>query len=194
MAFMPHHNAFGILIVCTGNICRSPAAERLLAHELDRDGGFVVHSAGTHALVGAPIAGPMSALLETNGLSSAGSSARQLTREMLAEANLVLTMTRAHRSAVAGLFPAVVRRSFTLREFAALLSLPDAEAAAPATNRVARLSAALEWASLHRSRVVGASAHDLDVIDPYRRSRATYQKSFGQLAPAVQTIARFTNR
>ena len=59
---------FSILAVCTGNVCRSPAVERLLASKL---GPTVrVSSAGTHALVGHPISEPMAALLlETAALS-----------------------------------------------------------------------------------------------------------------------------
>ena len=58
---------FSILVVCTGNVCRSPAAERLLASKL---GSTVqVASAGTHALVGQPISEPMAALLRDSDLS-----------------------------------------------------------------------------------------------------------------------------
>ena len=46
-----------ILTVCTGNICRSPVAERLLQAGLNQavPGGFVVASAGTRAMVGEPM-------------------------------------------------------------------------------------------------------------------------------------------
>ena len=53
--------AFSILTVCTGNICRSPAVERLLTRKLGPT--VSVSSAGTHALVGHPIAEPMASLL-----------------------------------------------------------------------------------------------------------------------------------
>ena len=52
---------FSILAVCTGNVCRSPAVERLLASKLGPT--VSVRSAGTHALVGHPISEPMAALL-----------------------------------------------------------------------------------------------------------------------------------
>mgnify|MGYP002738687724 CR=1 FL=1 len=48
---------YRILTVCTGNVCRSPAAERLLEHTLNPS--VTVRSAGTRALVGEPIHPPM---------------------------------------------------------------------------------------------------------------------------------------
>ncbi|MEO8284563.1 MAG: hypothetical protein ABI568_14370, partial [Pseudarthrobacter sp.] len=51
-----------ILTVCTGNICRSPVAERLLQAGLEqvKPGAFRVRSAGTRAMVGDPVQ-PLSA-------------------------------------------------------------------------------------------------------------------------------------
>ena len=114
---------FSILAVCTGNVCRSPAVERLLAAKLGPT--VTVRSAGTHALVGHPISDPMAALLTDSGIEPDSFEARRLSENMLKEANLVLTMTRAQRGLVVELWPPAVRRTFTLREFARLLSLVD---------------------------------------------------------------------
>ena len=54
---------FTVLAVCTGNICRSPAVERLLVAELGPGSDVHVVSAGVGAVVGAPISPPMAALL-----------------------------------------------------------------------------------------------------------------------------------
>src|SRR4029453_8303241 len=114
---------FSILAVCTGNVCRSPAVERLLD---DRLGPTVsVSSAGTHALVGQPISEPMAALLRDTGVEPDSFEARRLSEQMLKQADLILSMTRAQRSLVVELWPAAVRRTFTLREFARLLSWVD---------------------------------------------------------------------
>ena len=53
-----------ISFICTGNICRSPAIERLFRSAFAGGSGVAVHSAGTGALVGQPIQPPMVALLE----------------------------------------------------------------------------------------------------------------------------------
>ena len=107
---------FTVLTVCTGNICRSPAVERLLTAALGPDSGVRVESAGVGAVVGAPVAPLMTALLDAVGVSYAGFAARQVTEEMVREADLVLALTRRHRSALVELAPAAVRRTFTVRE------------------------------------------------------------------------------
>src|SRR5829696_596819 len=116
--------AFSILAVCTGNVCRSPAVERLLASKLGPT--VAVKSAGTHALVGHPISDPMAALLRDGGLETNGFEARRVSEQILKEADLILAMTRAQRGLVVELWPPAVHRAFTLREFARLLDQADA--------------------------------------------------------------------
>src|SRR6476469_7218382 len=110
---------FAILCVCTGNICRSPVAERLLAARLGPS--VEVSSAGTFGVVDAPIAKPMARRLRSVGVSADSFAARRLLGSTARSADLILAMTKAHRSEVVELAPAVVRRSFTLLEFARLL-------------------------------------------------------------------------
>ena len=112
---------FSILAVCTGNVCRSPAVERLLASKLGPT--VTVSSAGTHALVGHPISDPMAALLLDSDVEPDSFAARRLSEPMLKEADLILSMTRAQRGLVVELWPPAVRRTFTLRELARLLEL-----------------------------------------------------------------------
>lgn len=83
-----------IIVVCTGNICRSPMGEGLLKANI-KPGGRVV-SAGIAALVGAP-ADPLAVdLMRENGLDITAHRAQQLTRQLLSEADLVLTLDRHH--------------------------------------------------------------------------------------------------
>ena len=175
---------FSIICVCTGNVCRSPAAERLLVHRLGPS--VSVRSAGTHALVGQPISPPMDRLVEGAGADPRGFAARRLTETLLEPADLVLTMTRAHRSDVVELRPSVVRRTFTLRELARLItevppaSLPDGEVPE-------RLRAAIPLAASRRRHVVDARADD--VVDPYRQPTDVYAEAFEDIRRAVEAIA-----
>jgi protein-tyrosine phosphatase len=176
---------FSILAVCTGNVCRSPAVERLLANKL---GPTVnVSSAGTHALVGHPISEPMAELLRDNGIEPDPFEARRMSEQMLKEADLILSMTRAQRGLVVELWPAAVRRAFTVREFARLLSRVD-RSALPARTPGDRLRAAIPLAFAERGRERTSPGAD-DVLDPFRLSDEIYAESFAQMLPAVDAIA-----
>jgi len=116
--------ALHVLFVCTGNICRSPTAERLAAAYGARFKvpDFRASSAGTRALIGRPIHEDAALVLEKLGGEVSNFAARQLTPRIASGADLVLTMTRAHRDAVLELAPHQLHRTFTLSEAARLVS------------------------------------------------------------------------
>lgn len=181
-----------ILVVCTGNVCRSPFAERLLAARLHeafaQDVDVVVRSAGTHALVGDPMTEPMSRRLEHHGRSGTDFSARLLEAWMVEQADLVVAMTRKHRGAVAKLRPRATRYSFTLRELVRLvesaapaLRLPDG----PVSERVRALVPQL---AARRGMSPLADPLDDDVTDPYRRPAPYYDLSVEEMLPGVDAL------
>jgi len=196
---------FRVLAVCTGNICRSPAVERLLAIGLGGAyrgaavGGLApaieVGSAGVGAVVGAPMTPPMAALVRGVGGDPSGFEARQLTEAHVREADLVLALTRRHRSAIVELVPSAVRRTFTLRELGRLATLVDPAALPGAGATTAdRLAALVPLAAAARPTAGPVTAGDDDVVDPYRGDDVLYQRSFGQLFPAVQSIVAVVRR
>ena len=89
-----------VLIVCTGNVCRSPYIEYRL-RDLLGERGPQIASAGTMALAGAPIDPSSGELLAGHGIDASGFVARQLTADMVREADLILTAAREHRADVA---------------------------------------------------------------------------------------------
>lgn len=98
-----------ILVVCVGNICRSPALERLLQSRLpDKQ----VSSAGLGALVGKPIDAEMKKQLLEGGVDPEGHAARQLNRDMLNQADIVLVMEPGHRKAIADILPGAMAKTF----------------------------------------------------------------------------------
>lgn len=188
---------FTILTVCTGNICRSPAAELLLARGVAALPGVRVASAGTGALVGAGIPDPALRLLDAAGVDGRAHRSRQLTAAMVREADLVLAMAREHRRAVVELIPAATRRTFTVRELARVSESPaGADASASAGDDVeARMRAAIQRAAGVRGMVPQpADPAELDVIDPYRKSDAVFRESFDELLPAVAGVLAFLTR
>jgi protein-tyrosine phosphatase len=180
---------FTVLTVCTGNICRSPAVERLLAARLGDDSQVLATSAGTRAVVGSPVSGPMVPLMRAAGASADAFVARQLTPAIVREADLVLALTRQHRSTVVDLHPAAVRRTFTLRELARLAATVDPDDLPPGSP-AERLAALVPLAAAERGRNHHARAGDDDVIDPYRRGDAVYADVFRTIQPAVELLAR----
>ncbi|EPF7462094.1 protein tyrosine phosphatase [Serratia marcescens] len=91
-----------ILIVCVGNICRSPIGERLLKGMLpDKD----VSSAGISALVGKPADEKATLIANRHNLCLDGHIARQLTADMCRKSSLILVMERKHIDAVCQVLP-----------------------------------------------------------------------------------------
>jgi protein-tyrosine-phosphatase len=90
-----------VLFVCTGNICRSPLAAALLLRGLKEQGVEVtVTSAGTGAWDGAPASEGAYLVGLERGLDLSGHRARLLSREVVEQADLILTMARHHRARV----------------------------------------------------------------------------------------------
>jgi len=186
-----------ILVVCTGNICRSPVAERLLQAKLDDLGiPAIVHSAGTQSMVGHDMT-PEAAQLATHyGADASQHRSQQLTEQLITDADLVLTATREHRSKVVSLYPRASRYSYTLNQFARLLptaleSLGEAAAVEPVETPTPVVELVEtpqpEPATQLRALIAEVSAtrgfspppfhpDDDDIEDPYRQSTAVYAR------------------
>ena len=89
-----------ILVVCVGNICRSPMAEALLRRELRGQDGITVESAGLGALVGRAASEHSVALMAEAGIDISAHRARQVHPDMVRDADLVLVMEARHKRAI----------------------------------------------------------------------------------------------
>jgi protein-tyrosine-phosphatase len=92
---------FEILVVCTGNICRSPMAAGLLRHRLPPalQGRVAVGSAGTNALHGQQAEPHAVQTMARHGIDIRTHRAHQLTRDLAQRADLILAMEQAHVAA-----------------------------------------------------------------------------------------------
>lgn len=102
-----------ILIVCVGNICRSPMAQALLAQK-NAHLGIQVSSAGIAALVDYPADKHAQQLMQEMGLDISQHRARQLTLELLNQADLVLAMKQAHIKTITQQFPTALGKVYRL--------------------------------------------------------------------------------
>lgn len=104
-----------ILFVCTGNTCRSPMAEALFREKvkaLDME----VRSAGVAAFTGDRTSSSAQQVLEERGIYDFH-AAKRLDHNLIAWAELVLTMTEGQRRMIVEVFPAAADRVFTLKEY-----------------------------------------------------------------------------
>jgi protein-tyrosine phosphatase len=177
---------FKILVVCLGNVCRSPLAERLLRMRFEQmlgDGASAVHvsSAGVRALVGDPMHELSAAELRRLGGDPAGFVSSQVTAARATEADLVLTATRDLRSRVLEEAPRALKRAFTIREFAALAS--DGPERRQVSSAADLVSQAASWRG-------SAEIREYDVPDPIGRSPEVHRDVADMLDADCEAIAR----
>ncbi|MBL6985403.1 MAG: low molecular weight phosphotyrosine protein phosphatase [Candidatus Thioglobus sp.] len=96
-----------VLMVCVGNICRSPMAEALLIDRLSdgKHANVNIASAGVGALVGHDADTTAKALMSEKNIDVTAHRARQLSAELLSEYDLILVMEKGHINAVHNIAP-----------------------------------------------------------------------------------------
>jgi protein-tyrosine-phosphatase len=104
-----------VLFVCTGNTCRSPMAEAMFRAKA-ADLGIEVKSAGVAAFDGQKASEHAIHALRERGISHDHVSQR-LNEELIAWADIVLTMTASHKALVLSFFPQAAEKVFTLCEY-----------------------------------------------------------------------------
>ena len=156
-----------ILVVCTGNVCRSPIAEGMVRSILLRrfgDGAPSVASAGTAGWVGSAADPSSIAAAAELGIDISAHRARQLQADDVRSAELVLAMASEHRDAASSLLSGAEDGIFTLKELVRLLEdLPEA----PSSGRPEEVLAA-QVSAAHASRfgAIRDRRRDEDVMDP----------------------------
>ncbi len=155
-----------ILVVCTGNICRSPVAEGFLRRELRARLGTEapeVASSGTAGWEGSAASPDSVTAAAEHGVDISTHVARLLRTEQLREASVVIAMASEHSDAVAALVPEAAAKTFTLKELVRLLeTLPAPAALEPDGMLAARV---VEADALRGSGFQG-NPNDEDISDP----------------------------
>lgn len=111
-----------ILVVCVGNICRSPTGERLLQKYCPQ---LEIHSAGLGALVGHEADANASAIAGKRDVSLEKHSARQITAEMCRKHDLILVMEKKHINDITKLVPEVRGKTMLFGHWTGQREIPD---------------------------------------------------------------------
>ncbi|MGQ0623704.1 MAG: arsenate reductase/protein-tyrosine-phosphatase family protein [Sporichthyaceae bacterium] len=203
---------FSVLFVSTGNVCRSPLAERLLRHELTQVGGSPLEwlrceSAGIWGHEGAPMEANSARVLIELGADPEGFVARELSALQVRLADLIIVAGREHREQVRLLDPGAAGRTFALKEFVRLAQpgaggAPVVPQAGPVADPGARARALVAAASIARAPAAGldpaqhSAHHSADhIADPYgaplhvfRLCARTIACSVGELVAALTGV------
>jgi sulfate adenylyltransferase len=178
----PHDEApLKVLFVCTANICRSPYMELAARRLVEQTGGELdISSAGTHGFTDREMDDLMAAALtDATGASSAGFRSRPLTRDLVAEADLVITAEATHRSFILDDDPGAFRKVFTLGQLAESIGELDA-------GLEERLDRAALLQALGERR--GTASPELDVADPYRRGTQAAQRAAEHIDSLLRVV------
>jgi len=167
-------------MVCTGNICRSPAMHYLAAREWAD--AAEVSSAGTHAEVGMDATPEMRRAAAAFGLTFPRHRPTQLTAGMVSRADLVLVATEAHARWIAGEMGSVPDHVFGIKQAAELASRAHTPSGGSPAERLRSAARALR-AEQDRD---PAPLRSLD--DPWARDTATYDRVMGEIVDGIDAL------
>ena len=184
---------YRVLMVCTGNICRSAYAEHVLQDGLDAaaPGEFEIGSAGTLGLPRRPVEPPLDGYLAERGIDSSDFESRRISRGLLDMADAVVVLSGEHRDELLRMSPAALKRTFTLNEMAAAARGLDPEElerlrGRPLRERWAGLLNAAAAAGPRLRRLGGA-----DIEDPFRQKDAVFERVAGEIDEALEALVDF---
>ena len=113
-----------ILVVCTGNICRSPMGEFLIRERWSKAGASVA-SAGVGAMAGWQADDDAIAVMDEQGIDMRAHTAQQLTQELINAYDLVLVMEKHHEDWINQRLPTARGRVHQMSKWSTRDAVPD---------------------------------------------------------------------
>jgi protein-tyrosine-phosphatase len=182
-----------ILLVCTGNTCRSPMAEAMLV-DLARKAGkpLEVRSAGVAAMDGYPISPHAAETLRRRNLPVPGPS-RTLSGKEIIWADVILTMTGSHKQVIVQRHPEAAGKTFTLKELA-LQGEAEMEAVTEAERLYSEwqlrqsMGQTLDDGDRDKLYELQRELPDFDISDPFGGPLAVYESCAEEIAAALRMV------
>ncbi|WP_084105724.1 hypothetical protein [Demequina sp. NBRC 110056] len=174
-----------VTMVCTGNICRSPAMHYLAQREWGD--AAEVTSAGIYAEIGLDATREMRQTAARHGLTFPRHRPTQLDRAILSRADLVLVATQQHARWIEREWGGVAPHAFGIKEAAELAQRADAPAGDTPSARLAAAAAALHAARLEDP----APVRSLD--DPWARDQATYDRVMDEIVEDIAVLTAWAD-
>lgn len=169
-----------VTMVCTGNICRSPAMHYLAQREWGD--AAEVSSAGIYAEIGMDATAEMRRTALRHGLTMPRHRPTQLDRAILSRADLVLVATEQHARWIEREWGGTAAHVFGIKEAAELAGRADAPAGSSAQERLRNAAAALDAAR----QVEPAPLRSLD--DPWSRDEATFDRVMDEIVEDLEAL------
>lgn len=174
-----------VMVVCTGNICRSPAMEKYLQRAWGE--AAVVTSSGTYAMVGWEVPDLMLTAMGRVKLDAMTHEPAQLEIEDVRTNDLVIVAAPEHRQWIGqrvGAYPANV---FLANEAAELARATECPTSGPLADRIR--AAAPTW---HKARADQPPARHEGILDPYGRGVDDHHESMNQIVAALEPVVAWT--
>ena len=182
-----------ILIVCTGNTCRSPMAHAMLLDLAARSGQAIeVRSAGISTMNGLPASPHAVTALRKRNLHAPGTSTA-LTEHEVAWADLILTLSTSHKRAIVQQYPEAISKTHTLKEYAlrgdrVMDDVAEAERLYSEWQVRQALGQQLSAEEQARLFELQRSLPNFDIADPFGGSLALYEQCADEIEDALLSV------
>lgn len=167
-----------VLLVCTGNTCRSSMAEGILKNLCRSVNDLKIISAGISALNGSSAAGKSIEVMKEKEICLLDHTSTILTKKIILASDLILTMTLAHKHAVISMMPAAKVKTYTLKEYARKsIESGNSSCFAFFENKLPQ-----------KSREERSLLATDDILDPFGQSIDIYRKTANEIEECLKIL------